>query len=112
MGDERGAATVLAAFLVAVLVTVSIGGIWFGAAVLARHRAQSAADLAALAAAARIAAGSVVACGQAEALARAMRARLLSCDVTELDVTVTVAVDTGLRTAGPARAAARAGPSN
>lgn len=92
------------------MVTVSLGGIWVGAAVLARHRAQSAADLAALAAAARLPAGVEVACRQAGALAEAMRARLRSCEAAQLDVTVTVAVDTGLRMGGQALAVARAGP--
>lgn len=109
--DERGAATVLAAGLVVVMVTVSLGGIWVGAAVLARHRAQSAADLAALAAAAKLPAGEVIACGQAAALAEAMRTRLRSCVVERLDVTVTVAADTGLRVGGQALAAGRAGPA-
>lgn len=111
-GDERGAATVLAACLVAIVVTVSLAGTWIGAAVLARHRAQSAADLAALAAAARLTAGVDVACRQAEYLAEAMRARLRSCEAAQLDVTVTVAVDTGLRMGGQAMAVARAGPAD
>lgn len=96
----------------AVLVTVSLGGVWLGAAVLARHRAQSAADLAALAAAGRMPSGAAVACRQADALATAVRANLRSCEVNQLDVTVTVAVDTGLRMGGEALAVARAGPAN
>ena len=95
----------------AVLITVSLGGVWVGAAVLARHRAQAAADLAALAAAARLPAGPESACREAGALAAAMRATLRGCDIAHLDVVVTVAVDTGLRIGGEAWAAARAGPT-
>jgi secretion/DNA translocation related TadE-like protein len=95
---------------VAVLITVTLGGVWVGAAVLARHRAQAAADLAALAAAARLPAGPESACREAQALAAAMRATLRGCDIAHLDVVVTVAVGTGLRIGGEARAAARAGP--
>lgn len=101
----------LAAILVAVLLTVTLAGTWLGSAVLARHRAQAAADLAALGAAARLPTGPAAACLQARSLAEAMRATVQSCRVDGLDVIVTVAVGTGLRVSGPASAAARAGPS-
>ncbi len=55
--DERGSATVVAAAMVVVLLSVTGGCACLGAAVVARHRAQAAADLAALAAAARLPAG-------------------------------------------------------
>jgi secretion/DNA translocation related TadE-like protein len=111
VGDERGAASVLAAVLVAALVSVTLGGVWVGAAVLARHRAQAAADLAALAAAAGLPAGAEAACDKADGVVRAMRATLRGCSVADLDVTVIVTVETGLRMGGQARAAARAGPT-
>jgi len=41
--------------MVAVLLSITGGGAYLGSAVVARHRAQAAADLAALAAAARLA---------------------------------------------------------
>jgi secretion/DNA translocation related TadE-like protein len=104
MGDDRGAATVLAAAMMAVLLAVTVGGIYIGSAVVARHRAQSAADMAALAAALRLPEGAEPACGQASAIAKAMKAELAACEIDELDVVVTVQ-------AGPARAAARAGPT-
>lgn len=110
-GDDRGAATVLAAVLVAAIAAVTTGGIWLGAAVLARHRAQAAADLAALAAAAGLPAGVQAACEQARGLTAAMAARMRGCDVAGLDVTVTVSVDTGLSLGGEAWAASRAGPA-
>lgn len=83
-----------------------------GAVVIARHRAQAAADLAALAGAAALPAGPGPACTRAEAVARAMRSTPVGCVVDDLDlvVTVDVAVEIGRWTTGPARAAARAGP--
>lgn len=108
--DETGAATVLAAVAVVIVALVSLAGIWLGSAVIARHRAQSAADLAALAAAARMPSGPATACGQAVALARAMAATVLGCTAERLDVTVVVAVPVGGVFGRDARAAARAGP--
>ncbi|EUA24203.1 hypothetical protein I552_3240 [Mycobacterium xenopi 3993] len=46
---------------------------YLGSVVVARHRAQAAADLAALAAAARVSAGADVACARAGVVARRMR---------------------------------------
>lgn len=96
----------------AALVAVTIGGAQVGAAVVARHRAQAAADLAALAAAASVAAGTTQACTRAGELARAMGTTAVACAVQDLDVIVTVETASGIgvfRT-GPARAVARAGP--
>jgi len=109
--DDAGAATVLAAVFIAAMASVCVAGIWLGAAVIAVHRAQSAADLAALAAAARVPAGTGAACAQAEALAHAMGATLLGCTVTRLDATVVVSVPVGGRIGRQARASARAGPT-
>ena len=89
--------------MMAVLLAVTVGGFYLGSAVIARHRAQAAADLAALAAAARLPEGAEAACGQASVIANAMRVGVADCAVDELDVVVTIQ-------AGPARAAARAGP--
>jgi secretion/DNA translocation related TadE-like protein len=104
--------TVLAAVLIATLVALTLGGAWLGAAVVARHRAQAAADLAALAAAARLPGGAAAACRQAQVLAEAMRATLRGCDVERLDVTVTVSARVGGRIAAKAAALARAGPTD
>ena len=101
----------LAALMVAVLVTVTVGGLVIGSAVVARHRAQSAADLAVLAAAARVPAGPSAACEEARALAAAMHANVRRCDIEHLDVVVTVAVAAGARIGAEATAAARAGPA-
>jgi secretion/DNA translocation related TadE-like protein len=100
---------VVAAAMVVVLLTVTGGAACLGAAVVARHRAQAAADLAALAAAARIPAGAATACGRAGEVARAMHAGTAECVVDELDVVVTI--EAGVGRWGTARAAARAGPA-
>ncbi len=107
-GDERGSVTVVAAAMVVVLLTVTAGSAYLGAAVVARHRAQAAADLAALAAAARLPAGAEQACAQATTIALAMQAALTGCVVEDVDVVISAEVAVG--TWGKARAAARAGP--
>ncbi|BBY51179.1 hypothetical protein MARA_46470 [Mycolicibacterium arabiense] len=102
----------VAAAMVAVLVAVALGGVAVGSAVSARHRAQSAADLAALAAAGRLGLGRDAACAWAESIAAPMRARVTECLVDGLDVVVRVDVTAQLGRwgVGTARAAARAGP--
>lgn len=99
--------------MVAVLLAVTVGGLCIGSVVIARHRAQAAADLASLAAAGRLADGADVACQQASAVAQAMNTAVTRCVVDELDVIVSVdaAVTLGRIEVGPARAAARAGPA-
>jgi secretion/DNA translocation related TadE-like protein len=97
--------------VVVVLLTVTGGVACLGAAVVARHRAQAAADLAALAAAARVPAGAETACVQANAVARAMRAAATGCVVDDLDVVITIEVSVAGGRWGTARAAARAGPA-
>jgi secretion/DNA translocation related TadE-like protein len=97
--------------MVVALLVVTGGSAYLGAAVVARHRAQAAADLAALAAAARVPAGPQTACAQANALARAMRVSTTGCTVDDLDVVVTIEVGLAVGRWGTARAAARAGPT-
>jgi secretion/DNA translocation related TadE-like protein len=97
--------------MVAVLLSITGGGAYLGSAVVARHRAQAAADLAALAAAARLAAGPEAACARAKAVAGQMRVSTTGCDVDDLDVVVTVDVRLAVGGWGSARAAARAGPA-
>jgi secretion/DNA translocation related TadE-like protein len=94
--------------MVAVLLMVTGGAAYLGSVVVARHRAQAAADLAALAAAARLPAGVAAACARATAVATGMRVDDTQCRVDGLDVVVTVRVPVAF--AGTARAAARAGP--
>ena len=103
----------LGASLIAVLLTIAIGATAVGTAVVARHRAQSGADLAALAAAGAAPAGAVVACARAGAVLAAMRMHLDGCRLDELDVVVAVVAPARLGRwhLGTARATARAGPT-
>ncbi|MGE2717583.1 Rv3654c family TadE-like protein [Mycolicibacterium litorale] len=112
MSDERGAATLAAVAALAVLIAVTGALAHVGSAVIARHRAQAAADLAALAAAGRIASGAESACVQATLVAQAMDTSLTHCAVDGLEVVVHVdaAVGLGAWRFGPAQAAARGGP--
>lgn len=107
LGPRDGAVTVWAALVIAALLVVLCGVAYVGAAVLARHRAQAAADLAALAAAAALRAGEP-SCDEAARIAQANGADMASCtDAGGGDVLVAVAVDV-LGSAAEARA--RAGP--
>lgn len=94
--------------MVAVLLFVTGAAVWLGSVVVARHRAQAAADLAALAAGTALPQGVSVACARATTIARQMRGRDAGCRVDGLDVIVTVEVDVPI--AGAAQAQARAGP--
>ena len=108
---ERGAATVLAVSFLGVLVLVGAALGVVGAMVVAHRSAQSAADLAALAAAGALADGGD-ACAAASRLAGANGARLDSCAVSVREVTVQVTVP-GPRWLGQPHdlsAQARAGP--
>lgn len=101
---DRGSATVWAALLTGVLCLVFGAALAMGQAVLARHRAGGAADLAALAAADHAMDGPAAACARAARTAAAQSARLVRCAVTGETADVTVAV-------GPARVRSRAGPA-
>lgn len=93
---------------VAALLCLTGVGAYLGSAVVTRHRAQAAADLAALAAAARLPSGALAACASAAAVARGMTVRVTECRVRDLDVVVAVELVGAF--AGTARAVARAGP--
>jgi secretion/DNA translocation related TadE-like protein len=110
--DDRGAASVLAVGMIATVMVVTLAMAQLGTAVVARHRAQAAADLAALAAAGGLAGGQAGACAAADVVLTAMRARSAGCSVEGLDVvvTVTVPVRLGRWGIGQAQASARAGP--
>ena len=112
-GDgERGSATVLAVGVVAALVLFAGAFAAMGQASAARHRAQGAADAAALAGAARVLLGGEEACGAASAMAGENGVDLERCEVKDLEVTIIVTVEpAGLPALfGPARAVSRAGP--
>ncbi|HVX70117.1 MAG TPA: Rv3654c family TadE-like protein [Mycobacteriales bacterium] len=93
--------------LVALVVAVALV---FGTEV--RHRAEAAADAAALAAAADVLAGEAAACDRARDLAAANGAQLRTCSVADSisDLTVVIPLPGALRPLGPVTARARAGP--
>lgn len=109
---DGGVATIIAVAMIAVLLALTAGGAAVGSAVVARHRAQAAADLSALAGAQHALYGVTPACAEAGAVARRMGAVVAGCTVEDLDVVVAVSVPVMLGRFGarPARAAARAGP--
>jgi len=80
-----------------------------GGFVVARHRAETAADLGALAGARQVAAGEAVACAEAARIVRANGGALAACHVDGLDLVITARV-AGPSGWGAARASARAGP--
>jgi secretion/DNA translocation related TadE-like protein len=99
---------VLAAGLV--LVAGGVAGTAVGAAHVASHRAQAAADLGALAGAARAIDGPDPACARAAQLVSDNGGRLTRCRLDGLDLTVTVEV-TAAGLGRVATATARAGPA-
>jgi len=103
---------VFAVGAIGLLLAGTVAGVYLGYAVAARHRASAAADLAALAAAARVPAGPEAACARAHDIARAMQTAVTRCVTEGLDVVVTVDVPVvlGRFGIGTARAAGRAGP--
>lgn len=97
--------------LISVIAALTVGAVAYAAVVTARHQAQAAADLSALAAAGALASGRDAACARAAEIASAMRSRLLQCRPDNLDIVVTVDIAVALRIPmGTARASARAGP--
>ncbi|MDY6808843.1 hypothetical protein GIY30_20525 [Gordonia sp. HNM0687] len=113
-GDDRGFATLLGAFAIATIAAVAVAMLYVGGAVVARHRAQSAADLAALAAAQQHVLAAPEPCRAAEEIAQEQRvgARIERCAADGIDVVLTVAVPVRLGPFGvrDALASARAGP--
>ena len=98
--NEQGAASVLVAGAVGAVVVVLAGALVVTGVVADVHRARSAADLAALAAAAPLAQGAGPDCDAGGSVAAANGARLTACGSSEGDV-VEVAVAVDLRS--PAR---------
>jgi secretion/DNA translocation related TadE-like protein len=111
--DEGGSASVCLIGVAAVVVAVGLAAALAGAATTARHRAQAAADLGALAGARYAVAGQETACGRAAAIIASNGARMAGCrlDVLDLVVTAEVPVSGAPAGLGPARASARAGPA-
>lgn len=111
---DRGSVTVLGAFVVAALVGVTVLIVHLGAATAARHRAQSGADLAALAGAGRALLAEPDPCGAAQEVGAANAVAITRCVVDGAEVSVTAAVSVTLGPFGSRRAVAqaRAGPSD
>ena len=109
---DGGVGTVWTAAAIAVVLGVLVFALQLGAAVLARHRAEAAADLAALAAAGRAERGQRIACARAEEIATEMNGSLTECEITgwEAEVTVRVRLPFAPFDTGPASGRARAGP--
>lgn len=105
---DTGSATVYAALLAGLLTTLTGAALTLGAAILARHRAGAAADLAALSAAAHADTGDAP-CDWARRVATAGRARLLSCACTGPVCLVSATVGTPW---GAATVTSRAGPAD
>jgi secretion/DNA translocation related TadE-like protein len=112
MSDDRGSATIWAVSAVAVLLAVTMLVLQLAAAVSTRHRAEAAADLAALAAAAHAVQGPDSACALASTVTEGMDAELVRCELDGWDavVEVTVAGPASLSGLGSGRGRARAGP--
>jgi secretion/DNA translocation related TadE-like protein len=112
MTSDRGSASlwVLGVGLAVLLFAGAVAAA--GSVLVAKHRAQAAADLGALAGAVRAAEGPDVACARARQIIEGNGASLVECRVDGLDVVVGVDVEpAGVgRPIGPARARARAGP--
>ncbi|MFB7242218.1 hypothetical protein CW362_39745 [Streptomyces populi] len=115
--SDRGSATVWTVGAIAVLCAVFGAVLSMGQAVVVRHRAAGAADLAALAAADHWSEGGTAACARADRVARAQSARLVKCEVEGQISDVTASSGTGPITvevrsrAGPAAPVDPAGPS-
>ncbi|MGW4876587.1 Rv3654c family TadE-like protein [Streptomyces sp. NPDC004262] len=106
--SDRGSATVWSVGTIGVLCAVFGVLLGLGQAVVVRHRAAGAADLAALAAADHWAEGTAAACARADRVARAQGARLTRCVIVG-DVSDVTTASGG----GPfgAEVRARAGPA-
>ena len=113
-GPEDGFAGVVVLALCGVLVLLGGTAAAVGMAQVARHRAASVADLAALAGARQVLSGAPAACAQADRIAGAAAGRLLRCvvvgDVVEVVAEVRPPGRLGLL--GAATARARAGPAD
>jgi len=109
--DDAGVATVYACLGIVVLLVVMGLGLHLGAAALARQRAETGADLAALAGAVKVLQGPDTACAAVVRVGAANRVDVLSCSVVGTDVLVVVSARAGSGPlAGTATGRARAGP--
>jgi secretion/DNA translocation related TadE-like protein len=111
---DSGSATIWVAGFTALIGLTGAVGVAQGGALVARHRAEVAADLAALAGASRAAAGEADACLVATSIAERNGGRLVGCGRSGDDVEVAVSrrVDLGAIGIWTVMAHARAGPAD
>ncbi|WP_082393620.1 Rv3654c family TadE-like protein [Nocardia arizonensis] len=112
MWSERGGATVLGCLALTALLSLTLMIAQIGVVAVARHRAQAAADLGALAAAGALDSGVEAGCAEGGEVVRRMSMRIRGCEVDEWDATVSVEgnVPIGLLGQRTVHAVARAGP--
>lgn len=110
---DRGSGTVWAVVVIALLVSFALGAAAVGGAVVTRHRAAGAADLAALAAADAVADAATEPCGRAAVVAERHGGLLIACTVNGMVVDVVVRLPAGglLGDGLFASVRARAGPA-
>jgi secretion/DNA translocation related TadE-like protein len=110
--DDRGAASILVLALGLAMVAAGLAGAAIGNTRVARHHAQNAADLGALAGAMHAVYGQADACARAGRFVTANGGRMTQCAVTGLNIVVRAQVEVrplpGMVL--QAEAAARAGP--
>ncbi|QSB05451.1 Rv3654c family TadE-like protein [Natronoglycomyces albus] len=113
LNREEGSASVVLTGVLAVIVILAAGFITVSNATVARHQAQGAADVAALAGARVVASQPDSVCDLASNLAAENAATLYECRSTDFEVIVRVSVEAKGAAAlfGPAHAVARAGPT-
>lgn len=105
MRDERGSATVIGAFAIAALLSLSLAVTHVGMMIAAKHRVQGVADLAALAAAGHALEGETEACAAVVPVVRGFSVDECRLDGWDAVVTVSSVVQRRVVTAS-----ARAGP--
>jgi len=98
--------------VVGAVLVLTVSGLLLASAVLASHRARTAADLSALAAAGSLMLGDppAVACAAASRVALANHAQVQDCAVSAAEVRLSVAVRATATGVGVAVARSRAGP--
>lgn len=113
VGGEGGSATLWVLTACGLVLSAGLVAVLLSTAVLARHRAEAAADLAALAAADSAFRGRAAACASAARVAAAAEATLVTCTMTDATAAVVVRIALrGLLAGLPSvSASARAGPA-
>lgn len=112
MCRDRGSMTVWAAAFAGLICFSCSAALLYGSAVAGRHRVETAADLAALAAAEEVPYGRAVACGRAATVAAGNGGLLRGCRIAGGDIEIVVSRPVSLGRLGvrTATARARAGP--